>query len=184
MVLPLQRRGYQQLVVIDKNEDGSVEVENVLKVRYSSLQDAKHQRTSPENNNTGVQDSPNKNWGTFKTTYRDQAFSQKELDSMVFKGVKISVIHGDITMEDTEAIVNSANGILQHNGGIAKRIVDKGGPSIVEESEEIIKQRGGVPIFTGESMHTKSGDLESKYLIHTVGPVWWGGNHNEEWLLR
>ena len=50
--------------------------------------------------------------------------------------------------------------------------------------EEIIKQRGGVPIFTGESMHTKSGDLSSKYLIHTVGPVWWGGNHNEEWLLR
>ena len=103
---------------------------------------------------------------------------------MFYNGVKISVVHGDITEEDTDVIVNSANGILQHNGGIAKRIVDKGGQKIVEESEEFIKSRGGVPIFTGETMHTGSGDLASKYLIHTVGPVWWGGNHNEEWLLR
>lgn len=87
-------------------------------------------------------------------------------------------------MEDTDAIVNSANNILQHNGGIAERIVEKGGRSIVEESDEIIKKRGGIPIFTGEAEPTGAGDLPCKNVIHTIGPVWWGGKHNEEWLLR
>ncbi len=98
---------------------------------------------------------------------------------MVFKGVKISVVHGDIATEDTDCIVNAANGILQHGGGISQRIINKGGAVILEESEEIIKQRGGIPIFTGECEHTNTGDLDAKFLIHTVGPVWWGGNHNE-----
>jgi len=58
---------------------------------------------------------------------------------MVFKGVKISVVKGDIATEDTDCIVNPANGILQHGGGISGRIVDKGGAVILEECTEIIK---------------------------------------------
>jgi len=42
-----------------------------------------------------------------------------------------------------------------------------------------LQDRGGVPVFTGECEYTSSGNLDSKYLIHTVGPVWWGGHHNE-----
>ena len=42
-----------------------------------------------------------------------------------------------------------------------------------------MQDRGGVPVFTGECEHTSSGNLDCKYLIHTVGPVWWGGHHNE-----
>ena len=104
---------------------------------------------------------------------------------MVFKGVKISVVHGDISHEDTDCIVNAANGILQHeNASLSQRIINQGGAVIIEESTEILKQRGGIPIFTGECEHTSAGKLDAKFLVHTVGPVWWGGNHNEQWLLR
>lgn len=98
---------------------------------------------------------------------------------MIYKGVKISVVRGDITEEDTDVIVNAANGILQHGGGVAQHIAKKGGSIIIQESESIIKKRGGIPIFTGECEYTNSGELDSKYVIHTVGPVWWGGKHNE-----
>ena len=44
-----------------------------------------------------------------------------------------------------------------------------------DECEKIIKERGDIPIYTGECCYTTAGDLNSKHLIHTVGPVWYGG---------
>jgi len=91
-----------------------------------------------------------------------------------YRGIVIKVIHGDITEEDTEAIVNAANSSLKHGGGVAGAIVKKGGKIIQEESDRI----GYVPV--GKAVYTSAGNLKAKYVIHTVGPVWGEGNEEEK----
>ncbi len=84
---------------------------------------------------------------------------------------------GDITLEQTEAIVNAANERLMHGGGLAAAIARKAGKELIEESRKI----GYVP--TGSAEATTGGNLPAKYVIHAVGPVWRGGNEEED-LLR
>ncbi len=98
------------------------------------------------------------------------------LEARKYKGVILKVIHGNITDEDTEAIVNAANSRLKHGGGVAGAIVRKGGRIIQEESDRI----GFVP--TGKAAITSAGKLKAKYVIHAVGPVW--GEGDEERKLR
>ena len=85
-------------------------------------------------------------------------------------GVKLSLYQGDITDEQVDAIVNAANERLQHNGGVAAAIVQKGGRKIQEESTRKIQQHG--PLNVGEATFTNAGNLACRYVIHTVGPVW------------
>ncbi|KAL6054938.1 O-acetyl-ADP-ribose deacetylase [Balamuthia mandrillaris] len=92
-------------------------------------------------------------------------------------GQTIELRHGDITMEDTVAIVNAANSRLAHGSGVAGAIRHKGGPVIMKESEKIIKRKKEVP--TGEAVLTHSGWLYCKYVIHAVGPIWSGGKKGE-----
>jgi len=94
-----------------------------------------------------------------------------------FGPVTIEIVHGDLTEETTDSIVNPANEQLQHAGGLAAAIVRKGGEIIQIESDRI----GHVP--TGEAVVTGAGKLPSKFIIHAVGPVWRGGGANEEELL-
>lgn len=89
-------------------------------------------------------------------------------------GVKIKVIKGDITQEDTEAIVNPANNYLKHGGGVAGAIVRVGGEIIQRESDEYIQKHGPLP--TGEAAITSGGNLRARYIIHTVGPKWGEGD--------
>jgi len=100
---------------------------------------------------------------------------------MMFKGVKIQIVKGDITKEEVDAIVNAANSYLKHGGGVAGAIVRKGGHEIQKESDEIVRKNGPVP--TGEAVVTGAGRLKAKYVIHAVGPVWKGGKENEDALL-
>ena len=95
---------------------------------------------------------------------------------------KISLIHGDITLQDTEAIVNAANTSLLGGGGVDGAIHRAGGPKILEECKEIRAVQGGCS--TGEAVITSGGNMVTRYVIHTVGPVWHGGSRNEEQLLR
>lgn len=92
------------------------------------------------------------------------------------------LIQGDITQQDTEVIVNAANSSLMGGGGVDGAIHRAGGPIILEECKEIIAEKGRLP--TGQSVITNGGNLKAKYVIHTVGPVWSGGNKNEPQLLK
>lgn len=95
--------------------------------------------------------------------------------------MKTELIQGDITKLKVDAIVNAANSRLAGGGGVDGAIHRAGGPEIMRECDRIRSKTGGCP--TGEAVATTAGRLHAKKVIHTVGPVWNGGNHNEETLL-
>jgi O-acetyl-ADP-ribose deacetylase (regulator of RNase III) len=94
---------------------------------------------------------------------------------------KISVIKGDITKVEVDAIVNAANSSLLGGGGVDGAIHRAGGPAILEECRKIVARQGGCQ--PGEAVKTTAGMLPAKFVIHTVGPVWNGGHRNERELL-
>jgi O-acetyl-ADP-ribose deacetylase len=89
----------------------------------------------------------------------------------------LEILEGDITLQDTAAIVNAANTYLRPGGGVDGAIHRAGGPQIEQEC----RQFGGCP--TGEAVLTTGGNLKARYVIHTVGPVYRGGGHRETELL-
>lgn len=94
---------------------------------------------------------------------------------------KIELLKGDITKLKVDAIVNAANSTLMGGGGVDGAIHRVGGPAILEECRMIVAKQGGCK--TGEAVITTAGNLPSKFVIHTVGPVWSGGKKNEQELL-
>lgn len=90
----------------------------------------------------------------------------------------IALALGDITGEETEAIVNAANSGLRGGGGVDGAIHRAGGPSVMEECRRI----GSCP--TGQAVVTGGGNLKARYVIHTVGPVYRGGGQGEADLLK
>ncbi len=95
--------------------------------------------------------------------------------------INIELIQGDITEIEVDAIVNAANSSLLGGGGVDGAIHRKGGKAILEGCKKIREAQGGCP--TGEAVITTGGNLPARYVIHTVGPVWKGGNSNEKQLL-
>lgn len=89
----------------------------------------------------------------------------------------LELVEGDITQQDTDAIVNAANTALRPGGGVDGAIHRAGGPAIEAEA----RQLGGCP--TGEARITTGGNLKARYVIHTVGPVYKDGLHREPELL-
>lgn len=93
-----------------------------------------------------------------------------------FLGGRVAVIVGDITKQDTDAIVNAANASLMGGGGVDGAIHRAGGDEILEECKEIRRTRFPNGLPTGEAVITTGGRLQALYVIHTVGPIY--GQHD------
>ena len=91
---------------------------------------------------------------------------------------KISLVKGDITKVTVDCIVNAANTSLLGGGGVDGAIHRAGGQAILEDCRKIIATQGGCKV--GQAVITTAGNLPSKFVIHTVGPVWNGGQKNEK----
>jgi O-acetyl-ADP-ribose deacetylase (regulator of RNase III) len=95
----------------------------------------------------------------------------------------VRLVRGDITEMETDAIVNAANRSLMGGGGVDGAIHRKGGPKILEECKKIRATEWPQGLPTGKAVITGAGNLKTKHVIHTVGPVWRGGNRGEPELL-
>lgn len=92
---------------------------------------------------------------------------------------RIELIQGDITQAQVDALVNAANSRLAGGGGVDGAIHRRGGPAIMEETARRYPE--GCP--TGSAVISSGGQLAARYVIHAVGPVWRGGEHEEPALL-
>ena len=92
-------------------------------------------------------------------------------------GARLVFLVGDITRESCDAIVNAANSSLLGGGGVDGAIHRAGGPQILEQCKVIVSRIGHLP--AGEAVVTTAGRMPSKRVVHTVGPVWYGGDNDE-----
>lgn len=98
---------------------------------------------------------------------------------------RLILILGDITEQDTDAIVNAANPSLLGGGGVDGAIHRKGGEGILKECKIIRHTSYPEGLPTGKAVITTGGKLKAKKVIHTVGPIWNGGNKKEaEFLVQ
>ena len=91
-------------------------------------------------------------------------------------GQHLEICQGDITHETTDAIVNAANARLMHGGGVAAAIARRGGEVIDRESRDWVRENGFVT--HGKPAVTSGGNMQCKYVIHAVGPVWGEGDED------
>ena len=93
----------------------------------------------------------------------------------------LELMIGDITKQPTDAIVNAANSSLLGGGGVDGAIHRAAGPTLLAECRKIREQRGPLP--PGQAVSTPGANLAARYVIHTVGPVWQGGDASEPEVL-
>ena len=96
---------------------------------------------------------------------------------------KIRLAKGDIAEQSTDAVVNAANPSLMGGGGVDGAIHRRGGQRILQECKKIRETAWPNGLPTGKAVMTSGGNLQARYVIHTVGPVWHGGKQSEQALL-
>ncbi|MFF4754474.1 O-acetyl-ADP-ribose deacetylase [Streptomyces sp. NPDC002514] len=94
----------------------------------------------------------------------------------------ITLVQGDITRQTADAIVNAANSSLLGGSGVDGAIHRRGGPAILDECRMLRASRYGKGLPTGQAVATTAGDLDARWVIHTVGPVY-GGSGGDPALL-
>ncbi len=92
---------------------------------------------------------------------------------------EVRVVQGDITDQDTDAIVNAANSSLMGGGGVDGAIHRRGGPEILEDCRRIRHSEWPEGLPTGKAAITGGGLLKARHVIHAVGPIWEGGRSGE-----
>ena len=97
---------------------------------------------------------------------------------------QIVIVRGDITEQAVEAVVNAANSTLMGGGGVDGAIHRRGGPKILEECKQIRSTLYPQGLPTGKAVITTGGNLKASHVIHTVGPIWHGGERDEPELLK
>jgi O-acetyl-ADP-ribose deacetylase (regulator of RNase III) len=97
---------------------------------------------------------------------------------------KLELVKGDLTEVEADAIVNAANSTLLGGGGVDGAIHRKGGPRILEECKRLRATEWPDGLPTGCAAITSGGNLKANHVIHTVGPIWRGGFHEESKLLK
>jgi len=105
------------------------------------------------------------------------------MDTLIIGETNIRLVRGDITEAVVDAVVNAANSSLMGGGGVDGAIHSRGGPAILEACRDIRQKRYPDGLPTGEAVITTGGHLPSRYVIHTVGPIWRGGKTGEVDLL-
>lgn len=100
-----------------------------------------------------------------------------------FLNNRIKIITGDITRLEVDAIVNAANSSLMGGGGVDGAIHKIGGPEILEQCRKIREKQYPKGLPAGDAVATYAGNLQAKYVIHTVGPIWYGGKSDEDRIL-
>ena len=90
---------------------------------------------------------------------------------------KLTILQGDITILEVDAVVNAANSSLLGGGGVDGAIHRAGGPAILEDCLKIRARQGGCS--TGQAVITTAGNLPSEKVIHTVGPIWTKNSSNK-----
>ncbi|GAA3845194.1 O-acetyl-ADP-ribose deacetylase [Streptomyces sp. NPDC003328] len=94
----------------------------------------------------------------------------------------ITLVQGDITRQSVDAIVNAANSSLLGGGGVDGAIHRRGGPAILEECRALRASRYGRGLPTGQAVATTAGELDARWVIHTVGPVFADSEDRSELL--
>ena len=97
--------------------------------------------------------------------------------ALAYNGVHMTLEQGDITRHAADGIVNAANSGLMGGGGVDGAIHRAGGPTILKECKTIRAEHGSLP--PGDAVGTTAGNLSAKKVIHTVGPIWRGGDQRE-----
>jgi len=103
------------------------------------------------------------------------------MTSRAFGPGRVELVRGDITRERVDAIVNAANSTLMGGGGVDGAIHRTGGAAILEDCKRVRTEHGPLP--PGEAVITTAGRLPCRHVIHTVGPVWHGGDSGEAQTL-
>lgn len=136
------------------------------------------------NNNGGVDTAMQAALAASRQTAQQRGAAGKKptiVRTRTVGGGAINVCHGDLSVDDSDVVVNAANKMLDHAGGLAAILVRKGGPKIQEESFRYVKdhgvtnQWGRLYLKDASVAATTSGTLPCKRLFHAIGPVWNGG---------
>jgi len=93
-------------------------------------------------------------------------------------------MRGDITRQEVDAIVNAANTSMQPGGGVDGAITRAAGTEALEDRRRVAAERGDPPLPTGDAVASIGGDLPSRWIIHTAGPVFSGGERDVDLLAR
>lgn len=96
-------------------------------------------------------------------------------------GTRVTVVVGDLTRQDVDAIVNAANRHLRHGGGVAGAIARAAGPTVQRESDAWVAEHG--PLGEGDAAVTAAGALRARHVVHVAGPVW-EADRDDEPALR